>query len=410
MVQITHRQSKKLPSLRKHGFSALLLLGIVMLSIITWGQISGRRVNIPVQSGPEFTLNAPKPPKENIMEVLPDLLADDNIPLTINPTDPVEMIGGPTPTLNVTDNKGPRPPTQRDIGKVIQSSTTPKTILINGQPLGGNANTTHTSTPLIRAPIQGLTRMSPFGLVPTPTDDGRNVLTSYAKPFTAKPYISYTSLVIGGLGINESLTLRAIDELPGEVSLAFAAHAPNLQIWVHRARSHGHEVLLELPMEDKNFVQSKAKHVLNTSATESDSIRDVDYLLSRAQGYFAVTNYGGEVIFKNEQKLKPILEHIKNAGLGFVYDSSIKGARIQPLGTRISLPVVSANTLLDSATHDRASVQKTITNLAKDKSQTIPIGMGFSYDGTIDGIKDWLATKPSNIALAPVSYALKTNK
>lgn len=410
MTKSVHRKTQKLTSVRKHGFSALLLLALIGLSTFTWLQIVGKRVNVAANADPEFALSPYQTPQAaNVTQPqpLPDLLKDDNIPLDVNPTDSVELLGGvETNQTSLTANTRSR----SSIIEALADVTGPKIILIDGQPVRGNADTPLAS-PLIRAPIQGLTRMSPFGRMPMIAANGRTVLNSYAKPFTPIVGKSYTSIIIGGLGVNQALTQRAIDELPGEVSLAFAALTPNLQSWIDRARAKGHEALIELPMESAGFdaTAPDARYTLATTALDSANIRNLDYLLSRAEGYFALTNYGGEVLVNNEKSLKPIVEHIKNAGLGFIYDGGGKGARIQQLGRKYALPIVTANQFLDETTRTREDVRLSISEMTAQKASPVPIGMGFSYGGTIDGVKDWLATKPANTELAPVSYALKTN-
>lgn len=416
MANIIHRKTRRLPSVRKHGFSAFLLLAIITLSIFSYANFTDSPLNPDARKGQEVALDIPRKIPINAQNALPDLLEDDNIPLNVNPTDPVQMLGGPdsqeatnpenTRSTNTgSENIGPRPPESN------AASTGPKIILIDGQPVGQAGAQTNTSPPLIRAPIKGLTRISPFGIMPTIASDGRTVLHSYAKPFTPKPGMKYTSVVVGGLGVNEALTLRAINELPGEVSLSFAAMTPNLQNWIDRARARGHEVLIELPMESDGFDSAApdTNFTLTAKGLESDNIRNLDNLLSRAQGYFAVTNYGGEILVKNEKTLKPILEHIKNSGLGFVYDGAESHARIHALGRKYALPIITATGFLDDTNRDRRSVHTALSALTKDKSATVPIGMGFSYAGTIDGVLDWVKNRPASIALAPVSYALKTN-
>ena len=144
------------------------------------------------------------------MQDLPDLLAPDNIPLDVNPTENVDLLGGPETQKPVV------------ITRNGNETSGPKTIMIDGKPLGGGA----VSSPLTRAPIQGLTRMSPFGKVPHIAPDGRSALTAYAKPFTPNANKQYVAIVIGGLGLDPTVTRRAINDLPGSVTLSFAPQSP----------------------------------------------------------------------------------------------------------------------------------------------------------------------------------------
>jgi len=74
-------------------------------------------------------------------------------------------------------------------------------------------------------------------------------LSAYKRPFSAGSGKRPVSIIIGGLGVNRSLTNQAINELPADVTLSFAAHAPGLQNWINQARAKGHDVFIEPPME-----------------------------------------------------------------------------------------------------------------------------------------------------------------
>ncbi len=408
MVHHIKRQSRALPSFRRHGLSAIIFLGLIVLGAYVWANLQKDKVKEFAAVGSEIDL-------PEIVETdltpgaapLPDLLEPDNIPMDANPTEIIDLLGAPQSDPN--PNSGPRPP-QPTQSAALGSS--PQTILIDGSPIPGANTITNRSKPLIRAPIQGLSRTTPFGAVPFPASDGRKVFTSYAKPFTSVSGKTYISIVVGGLGINQVITRRAISELPGEVTLSFAAEAPNLQMWIHQARARGHEVMIELPMEntDYNPAASGATYTLKTSGDDATNIRNLDYLMGKAQGYFAVTNYGGERLVTNEKPLKPIFAHLGNAGLGFLYDGSTPTPNLNRLGNSQGLPTVTAQTLLDEKIQNRSAVRAMISSLQPGQNAKIPIGMGFAYPSTLDGIKDWVKGKPSHIELAPASFAMTQNK
>ncbi|HHL42184.1 MAG TPA: hypothetical protein ENJ42_01075 [Hellea balneolensis] len=397
MRESSLNQRRKLPSLRKHGLSAVLLLAIFSLALFGW-MSTGKQTSAP--KVPDTTIPLPKQPVEIFADKdqpLPDLLAQDNIPLDENPTETLKMIGGLGPG---TSTPGPRPPTPS-----TQTRPGPKTVLINGQPL--NAAQTKTSqSPLVRVPIAGLSSMSPFGKVPHIAPDGRKVLTSYARPFSPKPEQKYISIVVGGLGLNPVVTNRAITELPGDVTLSFAALAPNLQDWIHKARAHGHEVLIELPMDGGGPAAGEpgANLVLSPRNQDSINIRRLDRLLSRAEGYFAVTNYGGDILLNSDTGLGPILAQLHHYGLGFIYDGSLPDNKLKTKATKSGLKTISARAYLDEQAHDKNAVITQLTRLSK--MDGTPIGMGFSYNETIDGILAWLREKPATLSLAPASYPL----
>ncbi len=139
----------------------------------------------------------------------------------------------------------------------------------DGPPPG--APTADDRSPLTAAPITGLTAPGPGGtLLPIIGADGKNPYQAYARPFTSngKPKVA---LVIGGLGLNAKATRQAIEQLPPEVTLSFVPYADGLQGWIDLARANGHEVLLEAPMEPKDYPDNDpGPYTLMTAATSAD--------------------------------------------------------------------------------------------------------------------------------------------
>ncbi len=265
--------------------------------------------------------------------------------------------------------------------------------------------------PLPAAPLPGLTRMTPFGPVPVKGPGGRAAVTSYAKPFTPPAKGKTVSVVIGGLGINAVQTRRAIDELPPQITLSFASQASGLQTWINAARAKGHEVILELPMEPYNFnpAASGARYTLLADNAPSGNVRNLDYLMSRAQGYFAVTNYLGERFFDSEPAIGPAMKHIGNAGVGFIYDGVGKNPAVDRAARTAGLSWIQNQSVIDS-NPSAAAIGQTLQALEASSTAARPaLGIGFSYPATIDAVSAWAKdAQKRGVALAPASYTLST--
>ena len=115
---------------------------------------------------------------------------------------------------------------------------------------------TNSRPSLTKAPIAAITEDSPDGPLPKIAANGRKASELYAKQALMSdlqgdgPRIA---LVIGGMGLSEKLTRKAINDLPANVTFAFAPYGNNLQAQVDRARDNGHEVYLQLPMEPLGY-------------------------------------------------------------------------------------------------------------------------------------------------------------
>jgi polysaccharide deacetylase 2 family uncharacterized protein YibQ len=213
--------------------------------------------------------------------------------------------------------------------------------------------------------------------------------------------------MIGGLGINAAITQRAINELPPAVTLAFAAHAPNLQNQIDQARARGHEVVIELPMESADFnpAEPGADHALRAGgAAISINKRNLDWLLSRASGYFAVTNYNGDQFLQRSDNVVPMMASLSDAGLGFVFDGSVTAPSLPTLASASVLPFLKAFSLIDRAP-DAASIRAELDGItALAQSGQSPVSVGFTYSETIDVVGEWAATlEAKGLTLVPVS-------
>ena len=104
---------------------------------------------------------------------------------------------------------------------------------------------------------QRLPRVSPSGWMPW---------IAYARRFDPAGPAARVGVLMINLGASEALMKRAIDELPGEVSLAFLAGTPDLPRWLREAREHGHEAYLMLPVEDPNGPAERGIRPIQASA------------------------------------------------------------------------------------------------------------------------------------------------
>ena len=408
-VQIVRRQSTRMPSILRNIFRALIVLVLIPLALFAAFKLSGNEKDA-IATGEVSIDPVPLPPASDTLggttEALPDLL-DGEVPDNVNPTEILDALGNPVASQTPSDLAGGTNGQSPETMIPQPAPSGPKTILIDGKPLG--TSSLYNGPPLVQAPIAGLTRPNPFGLMPTIGPDGKKPVAAYAKPFTPSPPLNTVSLVIGGMGIDQTLTRRIINETPPEVTLSFAAHATGLQNWINLARANGHEVMIELPMESETFNAGdpSTTHTLRVTDDPARNIRSLDWLMSRAQGYFAVTNYNGDVILKRSDAMGPVLAHISNSGIGFVFDGSLQAPTLKSLAESADVPYAAARTLLDIDTSD-AAIRSELADLrAAARAGLSPIGVGFAYPQTLEAVKGWVATlEADGLELAPVSYML----
>lgn len=251
---------------------------------------------------------------------------------------------------------------------------------------------------LAQAPIAGLTAPGPGGgPLPIIGADGRTAAEAYARPFkpNGRPKVS---VVIGGLGLNAQTTRAAIETLPGEVTLSFAPYAEGLQGWIDLARAHGHEVLLETPMEPADYPSNDpGPYTLIAANRPEDTVRKLEWLMSRATGYFGLSNYLGARFVESDQAMTTFNAVLKARGLAFV-DDGLASRRAGPI------PRASADRVIDDELSANAidAQLRALENGAAGRGQSL--GSGFAYPVTINQVRIWAAgLQARGLQLAPAS-------
>lgn len=263
------------------------------------------------------------------------------------------------------------------------------------RPLGGGA--------LPAAPIAGFFAPGPGGPLPIIAQDGRTPAQVYARPFASngRPKIG---LVVGGLGLNARATRQAIETLRPEVTLSFVVYAEGLQGWIDMARAHGHEVLLETPLEPLDYPDNDpGPYTLMADAPPPETVKKLEWILSRATGYFGLTNYLGSRFLAEDRAYDALASSLRARGLAFVDD----GTAVRRGG---NLPRATAERVIDDQLSAGAIDQQLLALEAGALQRGQALGSGFAYPITLETVARWAnEVEQRGYQLAPAS-ALMTRR
>lgn len=259
------------------------------------------------------------------------------------------------------------------------------------------------------APFAGLTAPGPGGQLPVIGPGGMTASQAYARPFHPQADKPAIAMVVGGLGLMQDITNKAIEELPPEITLSFVPYTPDLQQWINKAREYGHEVMVELPMEPFGYPDTDpGPQTLLSSASSAENTRRLEWLLSRATGYFAVTNYMGSKLTASQTALTPIMRNLHNRGVAFIYDGETRRSTLRDVAKAQSLDWTTADRIVDSKRTSSDIDEQLLRLEALAIQNKSAIGMGFSWPITIQQIKEWAGTLPAKgYQLAPASAVLR---
>lgn len=259
-----------------------------------------------------------------------------------------------------------------------------------------------------RAPVSGVYEPGPGGPLPVIAADGRRPDTVYAKAFDAVEDAPTIAVVVGGLGLSESLTRRAIETLPSEVTLGFAAYTENLQDWIDAARADGHEVLIELPMEPFDYPNNDpGPHTLLADASEAENRRRLQSLLARGAGYAGVANYLGARLGASQEPLAAIFSELEARGLSIFHDGSGRRPVLQGAARAAGAKLALADRVVDGDPDPSSIDQRLLELEALALQNGTALGSGFAYPATVDTVAAWAESLAARgYQLAPASHVM----
>ena len=242
------------------------------------------------------------------------------------------------------------------------------------------------------------------GPLPRIADDGRKPMAVYAAPATASAKFKI-AIVIHGLGQSATATKAAIDSLPASVTLGFVPYASDVAEWVAQARSRGHEVLLQIPMEPYDFPESDlGPHTLRVGQEEEANIQRMGWALSRFTGYAGVSNLLGQRFLSDSQALSPALTYLNRRGLYFFDNGAASQSVVPMVAGQVGIPALQSGPALD-AVQSPSEIDRRLSELeTQARANGSAVGSAFLYPVSIARITAWARGLESRgFVLVPVS-------
>ncbi len=259
--------------------------------------------------------------------------------------------------------------------------------------------------PKLAPPDPALIERGREGPLPVVGADGRQPWKVYARPFDDSDKRPRIAVVVTGLGLSGAATEAAIQELPGSVTLAFSPYAKNLDQWMTLARTAGHEVLLDLPMEPIDYPQQDpGPYTLLTSIDPKQNLFKMQWLLSRGTGYVGVTNHMGSRFTASGKDLGPVINTMKSRGLLFLDSRASDQSVAAKMAREANMPWALNNRFID-AEASRPAIDARLGEVEEIAKKTgFAVAMGSAYPVTMERVAKWIPeAEKRGFAIAPVS-------
>lgn len=262
--------------------------------------------------------------------------------------------------------------------------------------------------PAVGSGDRQLLEMTRNGPIPRTGPDGSRAAQAYAQPFRAKPNAPQIAIVVSGMGVSANATAEAINKLPAGITFAFAPYGTDLDRVAAKARSLGHELLLQVPMEPFDYPDNDpGPQTLTTGLSPDQNIERLQWAMSRFQGYVGVVNQMGARFTTSELSLSPVMREIGRRGLIFVDDGSSPRSLASQIAGGNSLAFAKASLTLD-AVASAAEIDRALRKLETAAHENgIAVGFASALPVSIERITLWAKTADARgFALVPITAAV----
>ncbi len=210
------------------------------------------------------------------------------------------------------------------------------------------------------------------------------------------------AFVVDGLGLSQSATDAAINKLPASVTLAFSPYARDLKKWMEKAKAKGHEVLIEVPMESKQFPADDPGPLgLLTSAEPKENQERLETILKASAGAIGVLDDMGSKFRESGEHINPFFARLKQSNLFYVQGTP--GVRVG----EATVPTAISDVVIDERPF-RAAIDARLDYAERlAKYQGSAVASVSAKPVSFERLVLWLEqAQKKGVTLAPISQVL----
>lgn len=213
-------------------------------------------------------------------------------------------------------------------------------------------------------------------------------------------------IVIDDMGVDRHRSDK-VTALPGPLTLAWLPYARDLPQQTEKARAHGHELIVHMPMEPTGK-EDPGPGALLTRLDEAALRQRVAANLSAFQGFVGINNHMGSRFTADRGGMAVVMAELGSRGLMFLDSRTTAKTAAGPLSAHYHVPMLSRDVFLDHV----MTAQGVAASLAKvediARKNGLAIAIGHPHDVTIAALTQWLPTlQEKGFQLVPLTTAVK---
>ncbi|MGH1398325.1 MAG: divergent polysaccharide deacetylase family protein [Alphaproteobacteria bacterium] len=215
------------------------------------------------------------------------------------------------------------------------------------------------------------------------------------------------AIIIDDMGMNYPMT-RAMSGVEGvPLTLAFLPYAGNLEKATKRARDHGHELIIHMPMEPMDGAIDTGPIALKDAMSKAEIEAMLDKAFAAFDGYKGLNNHMGSRLTQNSKAMGWVTTALRERGLFYVDSKTISTSVAAEAARAVGVNYAERDVFLDheeTPEFVRNALAKA-ERIALKKGYAIAIGHPKRV--TYEALMAWLPSlKARGFEVVPVSELL----
>ncbi|WP_346432595.1 divergent polysaccharide deacetylase family protein [Pseudohoeflea coraliihabitans] len=242
---------------------------------------------------------------------------------------------------------------------------------------------------LAHLPDPAVLETTAIGKLPVLGAAGERAFDIYARPWSGARG-TRIAILIGGLGLSQTGTQHALQVLPEEITVAFAANGNSLQRWMQQARRDGREIMLQVPFEPFDYPRNNpGRGTLTVDAGAERNLADLHGAMARITNYTGITNFMGGRFLASPEAMAPVMDDLAGRGLMFLDDGTAAQSLADSFAQRLAIPFAAADLVIDTSRQrgDILAQLDTLERIARRNGTAI--GVGSAFEITVDTVASW---------------------
>ncbi len=207
-------------------------------------------------------------------------------------------------------------------------------------------------------------------------------------------------VMVRDLGLNDEVTMKAINDLPKEVIIGLSPYGSNVDYYAIKAIKNGHKVILNLPTETTSYpVDDPGPHALLDNLPVNKNLERLEWVIRQSPNISGLYVNENSNFLRSQKNVETLISFLEGKNLAFINNG--QNDKLIELAKKSKLEIHSNYVFLDSKL-SVSEIKKQFQNLQKDaKNSGFAIASIGPYPVAISALAEILAksTKEEGVKL-----------